>query len=216
MLAELNRNQQDFNVFVEHMPFGTDISGVSLSNVPQEALGLLQQKATLYLFNKDLKFDPADLQNLAVITHPDGARTYVAQSISTYSKGRRYSNPEDLSKEELTHLADVSADDNLMGWGHIRKLLVHKTLPTNQPFVGFTYTDQDGSVNYRNRGFGTRRLLTMNALSAMYYGMPLYSSGLISREEESVWKHLVDRRIASSFRHVNDVGWLSTRYVFRG
>lgn len=210
MVAEQLRVKQDFDVFVEHMPFGTDISGVNLTDVPPEALGLLLQKGAQYLLVKGRQFNPGDLQNLTVVTHPDRTRTYVAQSLSVYPQKSAEQN-----KVELTHLVDVTSDNVLLGWGHIRKPLVHKTLPTDQPFVGHTFTIEEGTVNFRERGFGTRRLLTMNALSSMYYGMPLYSSGVISPQEKSLWKHLVDRRIASSFRDVDNAGWSSTRYVFR-
>src|SRR3989344_222775 len=63
---------------------------------------------------------------------------------------------------------------------------------------------------FREMGLATRRLKMMNALSRMYYGLPLYSNKYSTYAETNIWEKLVREGLAEKFQEGRD-----TRYRFQ-
>jgi hypothetical protein len=117
-----------------------------------------------------------------LVMHSDDSKTFLARQTKTYDTNR--------DTEEVTYLVDIDKQNVHVGHGEIRWNISNKSdFFKNRPLVGYTETYQD----YRKQGLGLRRLLVMNAVSEMLYGLPLNSDILSHDNQERRWKRLVEQ-----------------------
>jgi hypothetical protein len=162
-------------VFERFFPDGK-IRAVKADQVPEEAMAFFERSSSLYINFQDYK--RGNFSSFFVIEYADNLKTFLAQQTKTYWNG---------DMEELTHLIDLSREMSKIGHGEIRMALHNRRKYfRNKPFVGYTETNSD----MQGQGLGTRRLLVMNALCQMFYGLPLNSSTLVSELAKRRWERL--------------------------
>lgn len=128
------------------------------------------------------KYKPRQIASLFVIRHQDGWLTYCAE---VKSMGP-HSETENV-------FVDIIGND-VVGYSE----MLQKEFSMIKPSVGYTETRE----GFRRRGLGTRRLLTMNAFSRAYFGMPLHSADMGDSQPEAIaiWEKLVKERKAKKFK----------------
>lgn len=100
-------------------------------------------------------------------------------------------------------LQDRDKNDRYTGDGNIEPDHIEEI---DLPIVGFTFT----AIKFQRHGLGMRRLLTMNALSHMFFGLPLRSSSYQELPAPlSLWERLVREGKAERYP-----GKKLTRYRF--
>lgn len=181
--------------FQRYYPEGA-ISPAQFDTLPKRAKALIIGKARQFTREP---FDPQQLSGLFDVTHPDGTNTYAA----VHQKKLDTNGETDI----CIYAADIGQDNTPLGYGEVVRNISPDigTAYYNKPFIGYILTE-DG---HRGQGLGTRRYITLNALSQMIHHLPLYSSDLISDEARSVWENLVRDGKATSY-----LDGLKTRYVF--
>lgn len=164
-------------VFRKYFPTAQiDIVGSEL--IPQGVMDFFEHMSCLFIKMEDHR--PGNFEALFVIEHDSGDRTFVAQQTKTYSTNG--------DTEQLTYFVDTNSDDAVIGKSEMRRNISNKSdYYKDKPFVGSIYTLE----NYRKRGLGTRRLIVMNAVSQMLYGLALHSSTVVSDLAAAVWTRLV-------------------------
>lgn len=110
------------------------------------------------------------------IAFNDSSKTFVGES----------------SSFEVVYLQDRDRKNKYLGEGQIYIENVDDELYI--PVVGFTYT----SKRFRRNGFGTRRLLVMDAVSRFVFDEPLHSSSAPKLSQKSIWEKLVVKELAET------------------
>lgn len=185
----------DPNVFKKHFS-SAQIEIISADKVPPVAIDLFELCSKRFINPKDYK--PGNFDAYFLIRHDSGEVTYAVQQTKTYWTG---------STEILIDLIDLDQSGNQQGDGEIRyDPSDDRPCFKNKPFTGWTETEE----NYRKRGLGRRRLLMMNALSQMLYGLPLHSDTTILEQEKRILEKLLDEGKVSKYKEGEH-----DRYVFK-
>lgn len=183
--------------FQKYFPSGK-LHPIAIEAVPPLVMQKLEQRSA-YLMRTE-HYRPGNFEKVFTVDHEDGGVTYVALQTKDYGG--------EAGIERLMYLVDGDATHAPFGFGEVRlNVSSSKEYFTHKPFVGTTQTDPA----MRKHGFGTRRLLLMNAFTRAAYDLPLYSDTLVSDDAKRVWKKLLDQGVAEKFV---EAGGLE-RYRFR-
>ncbi len=134
------------------------------------------------------EYHPQNFHQYFNITHNRHPKeiTFVAHQTKVYDS-------EKLSEaERLVYLVDILGGEHI-GHGEIRfKFDSRHPFFTSKPFVGYTCTEKQ----FRRRGYGTRRLSIMNALTRVLFQFSLHSDKFSHNHpkmSEGPWKrHLLN------------------------
>ena len=115
------------------------------------------------------------------IKHPNGDVTYLAEQTGSYDT--------EGDTEEMTYFVDTR-ESEILGYGELRNNLTNRSEDyKDKPYVGYTRTEDA----HARQGLGARRLLEMNAVSEMKYGLPLHSGIIIEPRITSLYEGLVKK-----------------------
>ncbi len=168
---------------------GAEIKVVTYNEVPPNVMEWFEVESEMFLF-KDYK--RGAFKELFAIQHNSGDITYAAQQIKEYPVIMATGHPEIDLVEDLVYLKDLNRYGEETGYGEIIKEAKEEI-----PYVGYTMTKDE----YRRQGFGKRRLLMMNGLSKMLFGLPLYSGISFGHPDaKSLWEKLVAERKALKYK----------------
>ena len=175
---------------------GANIEPIDLDSVPDDALAKFEFKSSQFIHIDD--YTPRNFDNVLHIRHNDGSSSYVAIQTKIY-KGLG-------ETERLTYVVDLTAEDDLQGYGEIR---FNTSGEANyfrcKPSVGHTRTEE----THRRKGLGARRLYIMNALALAIYSAPLNSDTLINDAAKRIWERLVSK--GEAYRYMEGE---TSRFVF--
>lgn len=116
----------------------------------------------------------------------------------------------DLPVQSALYIYEADNESGLeIGSGEI---VLSGSLDLDVPYVGYTKTNGafPDEPNFTKKGFGRKRLFTMNAMTQMLKYGSLKSSDLMEPNAESLWENLVSDGIAEK---VNDAGQYSFKSI---
>ena len=181
-------------IFNEHFPRGviehidrSDITGFTLEKFEDEA------KRFKSIYGPDPNYFVLTMR----INYDSGNYTYAAL----------HEFPEDRCSDYILFLRDFNCDKEETGCGRF-ELDTTRRKYSKKPSVGFIYTEE----LFLHRGFGTRRLRVMNALSNAIFDLKLHSSSNQSPDAEKIWKKLVENNEATICHEPDD---LIRSYIYR-
>jgi len=205
--VELGRSTtpEQAEIFTRWFP-GTQIATINPEAVPSAALELFEYRSSCFIDPETYK--PLNFTALYLITHKDGEHTFAARQTNNL--------PEGL--EQSAYIVDVGKNGEFLGYSELRYVYDNpKTFFKEKPFQQWSGTEK----GFTRRGLSTRRILVMNALSQMLYGLPLYSStgfvhdtspeALRNQPQKLVWEKLVREGDARKFKEGEQ-----DRFVFTG
>lgn len=171
--------------FCNYFPYG-HITMLTTDLIPKTAMHFFERMSAMFILPE--KYKKGNFNSFFVIFHDDGSRTYLATQDKTYWNKQA---------ENLVYFADITQSGLLVGNGEMRNSTTKKSdYFKDKPFVGSTNTKE----NVRRNGLGTRRLLMMNAVSQMLYGLSLNSSTtIIDNAEIRIWERLTTNGAAREY-----------------
>lgn len=192
-------------VFAQWFP-GTQIATITPEAVPSAAIEIFEHRSRCFIDPETYK--PLNFTALYLVTHEDGSRTFAARQTKVLSAG----------PEESTYFVDINENNEYLGYSELRYVYNNsKSFFQKKPLEQWSGTE-DGS---RRMGLSIRRILVMNALSQMLYGLPLYSithfiydtnpEDMRIQPQKLVWEKLVSEGIARKFEESGQ-----DRFVFTG
>ncbi|MBI4397215.1 MAG: hypothetical protein HY548_08980, partial [Elusimicrobia bacterium] len=186
----------DFAVCGRYFPEGR-IRPLALSELPVEVLVHLETQSRSFVLPQSYR--PGSFQDVFLIEHDGELKTFLARQRITDHTGREVM--------QVTYFIQMTGR-RVVGWAALQHHL-GKVTPEfrNKPFVSDFYTGKD----YRRQGLGAQRLRIMNAVSQMFYGLPLYSDVAVNGDCEYVWRRLAADGEARLFGRGSFI-----RYVFLG
>ncbi|MCK4670683.1 MAG: hypothetical protein KAT43_05780 [Nanoarchaeota archaeon] len=173
-------------IFNLYYPEGR-IEWIAISDIPEQAMKCFEGYSKRFILPKDYK--PGDFTGLFVVRHNDDMRTYIARQPKLHDDGEI---------EELTYLFEMDENNASFGHGEIRFYpAMQRDYFKDKPFVGYSHTNDD----YLKRGLAIRRLVLMNALSQLFFDLPLHSSErFVHVGAGKAWERLVKQGKAKSYQ----------------
>lgn len=144
--------------------------------------------------------NPVKYDQLLKIVHDNGEESYI----------RTVSN----SKSHKVYVAEFNTDKEYIGTGSMKLFTqTDNEFFKDKPYVNWTKTHEE----HERRGYGTRRLYIMNALSQTIHQLPLNSSGKFiinylvddTPSQKRLWQNLVEAGDATPYKYQNE-----ERFVF--
>jgi hypothetical protein len=153
----------------------------SLDNVPEAARKVFEHWS-----------GDSDTENLLdsvmVIEYPESSTYFVTQPKKYEEKDYGYGGAE-----MATYIANVSRTGELIGSGELRYISeITHDMQHGFPFVGWTETQDE----FKQQGYGTRRLLEMDAIARKLYDQPLRSGFSVTRYARKVWEKAIANGLA--------------------
>ncbi|MFH1326857.1 MAG: hypothetical protein ABIH59_01890 [archaeon] len=147
-------------------------------------------------------YAPGDFYQFFIINAPASEQIHIANQTKTYSSG---------GSERLVYLHELDESRSELGHGEIRLSLSNKEDSfRDKPFVGYTDTPKD----LQGKGRGTNRLLIMNGLTHVMFGLSLHSDQFHNHYEkaaEGAWKRLLRENLVRKYKERESDSW---RYCF--
>lgn len=188
--------------FQDFYPSG-QIESVEYTDLPDCAIQRFEGASRRFISPKDYR--PHNFHYYFHVTYEDTIHTWVAwQTKPIYPYGA----------ETTLYLCDTLQNGEKIGHSEVRyNLTDDNPFFVMKPFVGYNETDP----SYVKKGYGTRRLIVMNALSLALWNYPLHSDTLIAgrrseneSSETDLWKSLVAKGLVRTYIERN----MKIRYVF--
>jgi hypothetical protein len=195
--------------FIEHYPHGT-IREIRLKDIPSNAMDFFEAQSARFITLDEYK--KGNFDSSFIINHDSGYDTYVTSQITYY----KYTSK---TTEKLIHLFETTKNLTKIGHGEIRyDFLSKREFFTEKPFVGYTNTEEE----YRRKGFGIQRLRVMNALTYMFFNLPLNSDNTIWPSAKRCWERLAEVKEAEKYVNIITIAQengktkklVQERYVF--
>jgi len=187
MITLVQSSNISLEKFVEHYPRGT-IRFSNLNEIPAEAMKLFEGYSRRFI--NPNTYSDRNFDNSFTIIHDAGYITHVVSQEKKYDTSK--------TVEKLLYVYDMMLDHTKIGHGEIRFDYNSKSrFFASRPFVGFSSTEE----NFREEGFGTNRLRFMNALSYMFFNLPLNSDSTITGSAEKCWEKLVLNNEAKRYQY---------------
>ncbi|MCA9478238.1 MAG: hypothetical protein KC535_03775, partial [Nanoarchaeota archaeon] len=173
-------------IFLRYFPGGT-LRSIFYYELPLEAIDRFESYSRRLVDPFFDSYRPKQFSQLYCININPQEQVFIAEQTKT--------DMDTNITEDLIYLVEM-LDDTKIGHGEIRyRFESEKPYFLNKPFVGFTKTD-DG---FTEKGYGTRRLHIMNALTQAHYHLPLYSSTLMADQARTIWEKLTFKEKAKRF-----------------
>src|ERR1035437_9640835 len=187
------------DIFKKYLP-SAQIEIINAEKVPSIAKDFFEFKSRSLMAPRDYR--PGNFSAFFLISHNSGGVTYVVQQTKIYDH-------KEGATETLVHIIDVDQFGNKQGDGEIRNNVSdNRAYFKNKPFVGWTETEEN--LRGKGLGLGLRRLLMMNALSQMLYGLPLHTDTIITRSSGRILKRLARKGKIDKYKEGE-----RNRYVFK-
>lgn len=196
------RNQR--SIFESFFPGGR-LTALNYSDLPECAKELFEYYSARFISPKHYR--PENFHAIFAIPHPDGVTTLAAWQT-------KFDDSTFFGLETNVYLYDTTKAGEQVGKAEIRYNLTSRNpFFIAKPFVGWNETTPE----HVNKGYGTRRLLVMNALCQTFFKLPLHSAErqIQSKRqahestETDLWDALVLRGLA--YKYSEDG---LSRYVF--
>lgn len=166
---------------------GSRIDALIRDQIPTKVMDWFEGRSAMSVRPGDYK--TGNFIEFYIIHHQSGDTTYIARQKKTYDTSG--------DTEDLVHLIDLDSNGNEEGHAEIRNNITNPSpYFRDKPFVGYTKTED----MFRNRGLATRRLLIMNQITRMFYGLELHSDTLITKEARGLWERLVGEGKAIKYK----------------
>jgi len=171
------RTRDESAIFKKFYPDGS-LERITLDDLPAPALIFFEGKSEVFIHPSDYR--EGNFEAVYRIQHPV-LHSFVATQTKTYDTCG--------DTERLTYVADMAADGDMLGYLELRFNISNPSpFFHKRPFVGFNRTHEE----FRQQGFGLRRLRVANALAHAFYGLPLHCSDSLQPSAKSLWLHLVE------------------------
>jgi hypothetical protein len=165
----------------------TKFSEVSYEDLPAEAVRIFEGYSRRFILPEDYK--EKNFSYLIKAQHDENDFTYIASQTKKFTR-------TNLEVETDTYFVDI-LDGEYVGRSELRYAPKSNIgFFKKRPFIGYIITEE----NLRDAGLGTRRVYQMNAISQMFFNLPLYSDTLISSKMCGLWENLVKEGKASKFK----------------
>lgn len=141
---------------------GATIEQICLGDVPAPAMEMFEGLSRRFILPEEYREGNFDV---ALRIDHGADQTYAVKQVKHYEK----------DSEDTVYLADMA--DLLVGRGEVRfKPVTKKAYFKGKPFEEYTETAGAMGQGHMRRGLGIRRTRLMNALSHVFWGLPLHSS----------------------------------------
>lgn len=139
---------------------------------------------------------PLTFKGVLSISHNNGDKSYVASLQERHLPKGQSSEQASMSFLD-SYVIDANADGVPTGNAVFRRVTnTEDDSLKDKPYALLNLTDKD----FREQGLGNRRLLLMNAVSRMLYGLPLHSDTSIANEaERRLWEKFVTQGKAKKY-----------------
>lgn len=205
--AEFERpiSPEQAGVFTHWLP-GTQIATINPGAIPSAAFKVFEGRSKRFIDPE--AYRPLNFTDLYLITHKDGGHTFAVTQTKNLDGG----------PEKSTYVVDIGENGEFMGYSELRYVYENpRSFFKEKPFEQYSVTEKA----FTGKGLSARRILVMNALSQMRYGLPLYSStdfgelanseGLRIQPQKLAWEKLVREGFARKFKEGEQ-----DRFVFTG
>ncbi|MFA7298272.1 MAG: hypothetical protein WC010_01370 [Candidatus Absconditabacterales bacterium] len=187
--------RQDKSLFDTLTDGEEQIIEIKREDIPKEVIVLFEGYSRLYILPEEYKEGNFEQYGYIKHTTPTSFITYFALQEKTIDK--KY-------KEKQIYLFERDKKGNKIGHGEIRLGIEYKKKDEDffkdKPFVGFTDTEDD----YKNKGYGKKRIQTMNMISKQTRGLKLHSDVLFSDPNaQKIRERLEKEGLAKRYKRKN-------------
>lgn len=181
-------------IYFRQISLGSTIRAVGINSVPSEALKYFERQSGRFMAPEE--YTPFDFHVLFEITHFAPYLSHVAWKTVYHHSGG-------IETNMFVSDIDPKNQESLLGSGVLRYDFGNQDQFFRlKPFVDYTHTQPP----HQRRGLALARLVTMNALSQAFLGLPLYSGSSFhtiteQKPSEGPWLRLVELGLAERTPH---------------